>query len=76
MQGGCQHLCTLNTKVDPTVLDAGNGGLRDTAERRKLRLAKALQLANDPHRFAWTDVDALLGGNKFSHLSVSGSHVV
>ena len=75
MQRRCQNLRPLDTKVDPTGLDAGNGGLRHAAEGRELRLAEALQLTNNPHRLARTDVDALFRSNELGHFSASGSHV-
>src|SRR3546814_5727985 len=57
-----QDLGPLNTQVDAPILNAGNGGLRNAAQSGELGLAKALQLANDPHRLTWGDIDALPGG--------------
>jgi len=74
VQRRCKNLCTLDTEVDPTGLDAGNGGLRNATEGRKLRLAQALQLADDSHRLARTDVDALFSRNELGHFSASDSH--
>ena len=75
LQGRAQQLGPLNTKVDPTILDAGNGGLGDAAQSRQLCLAQTLQLADDTYRLARGDVDALFCGNEFAHISVSDSHV-
>lgn len=41
MQGGTEHLGPLDPQVDATILDAGDGGLRDAAQGRELRLAQA-----------------------------------
>ena len=75
MQGRAKHLGPLDTKVDSTILDAGNGGLWNTTQRGELGLAETLQLANDPHRFTRSDIDALLGRNELAHISVSDSHI-
>ncbi len=74
MKGAAKHFGALNSKVDATVLDAGNSSLRDAAERRELSLAEALQLADDANRLTRGDVDALLGWNELAHISVSDSH--
>ena len=74
-KGSAKHLGTLYTQVDPTILDAGNGGLGDAAQGRQLRLAQALQLTDDAYRLTWGDVDALSCGDEFAHISVSDSHV-
>lgn|GEM_PF-5333393 len=71
-----QHLGALHAQVDPTILDAGDGRLRDAAQGGELRLAKALQLTNDPHRFTGSDIDTLLGENELAHVSRSDSHRV
>ncbi len=76
MQGGAEHLGTLNAQVDATILDAGDSGLGNAAQGRKLGLAEALQLTDDPHRLAGGDIDTLLGGNEFAHINVSDSHEV
>lgn len=72
-QGSAQHLGTLDAQVDAITLDAGDD---DAAQGRKSGLAEALQLADDPHRFAGGDIEALLGGTGFAHINVSDSHEV
>lgn len=75
LQGRAQQLGPLNTKVDPTILDAGNGGLRDAAQGGELGLAETLQLADDPYRLTRGDINAFFGRNELAHISVSDSHV-
>ena len=75
VQGYAKNLGALNTQIDPTILNAGNGGLRNTAQGRELGLAQTLQLADDAYRLTRSDVDALFGRNEFAHVSVSDSHV-
>ena len=70
-----QHLGALYTQIDPTILNTGNGGLRNATQGGELRLAETLQLSDDPHRLTRSDIDALLGGNGLAHISVSDSHV-
>ena len=75
VKGGTQHLGPLNAQIDPTVLDAGNGGLGNPTQGRELGLAKTLQLTDDPHRLTRSDIDAFFCGDELAHISVSDSHV-
>lgn len=76
VESSTQHLGSLDSQVDATILDAGDGGLGNAAQGGELSLTKALQLTDDPHRLTRSDIDALFGGNEFAHISVSDSHGV
>ena len=75
MKSSTKRFGPLNAQVDPTILNTGNGGLRNATQGGQLGLAKPLQLTDDPYRLTRGDVDALLGGNELAHISVSDSHV-
>jgi hypothetical protein len=64
-QRSCQNLRTLDTEVDPTGLDAGNGGLRNATDGRELRLAKACS-----SRMIRTDSPGLTSMRFFSEMNL------
>src|SRR3990172_1292775 len=68
LEGSRENLCALHAQADAVVLDRRKSGLGDPRALRELILAKALQLANDAHRFASRDGDAFLRGTKLLHL--------
>lgn len=73
-QGLGQHFRAFHAQIDPAVLDAGNGGLRNTAQGRELGLAQPLQFPDDPHRLAGRDLDAFPGWLGLAHVNGSDSH--
>lgn len=75
VESSAQHLGSLYAQVDATILDAGDGRLRDAAQGGELGLAKALQLTNSPHRLTRSDIDAPLGGNELAHIRMCWSGV-
>lgn len=70
----CKYLRSLDAQVDPTILDSGNGGLRNARELGQLTLAQFLKFAQDTHGLADADFHSFLGSTKCFHIKISGSH--
>lgn len=73
LEGTGKNLRTLNTEINSTVLDSGNGGLRNTGEFRELALAQILEFAQDTDRLTDRNLNAFLGGTIIFHIRASGN---
>ena len=71
-----EYLGALNSKINATIFDAGDGGLRNAAQLRELSLGESLQLAKNPHGLARGDLDSLLGWAEVAHIRISHSREV
>jgi hypothetical protein len=67
-QGQRKNLGTFHAKIDPTVFDAGDRGLRNAAQFGQLDLAKTLKLPNNANGLTGRNVHPLPGGAEFAHL--------
>jgi hypothetical protein len=73
LEGSGQHLCPLDSQVDPAVLNGRDRGLRNTREFGELALGELLELPENAHRLADGNLEAPFGWSELSHLTVSDS---
>ena len=73
LEGASKNLCALDPEIHPTVLDSGNGSLRNAGEFGQLALAQLLEFTQDTEGLADRNLNSFFGKAIAFHLRASGN---